>query len=217
MGALRDKYRDYVTALLTPPAPRSPRAAKIVWTLETKIAKAQASLVDSQNIHKANNLWPMADFAKKAPGLDWSAYFKAAGLGDQKQIDAWQPGAITSLALVASQPLPAWKTLLRFHTLDHNAACCQRQYAELAVRVLRAHPAGHTAAAAALEAGGGGHQYRSRRRRGPDLREAVLPGLVQGRRRDDGEEHRRAFDERIDTLGWMTRPPRPRRTRSWTR
>ena len=36
--------------------------------LETKIARAQASLVDSQDIHKANNLWSMADFASKAPG-----------------------------------------------------------------------------------------------------------------------------------------------------
>ena len=30
---------------------------------------------------KANNTWKQADFAAKAPGLDWAEYFRAAGLG----------------------------------------------------------------------------------------------------------------------------------------
>lgn len=44
--------------------------AKTIVALETRIAHAQTSLIDSQDIHKANNLWRMSAFATKAPGLD---------------------------------------------------------------------------------------------------------------------------------------------------
>ena len=133
MAAFRDKYSAYVTALLKQAGIADAAAkADTVIALETKIAKAQESLIDSQDVHKANNLWSMADFARNAPGLDWAAYFKAAGLDGQQQIDVWQPGAITGLAaLVGSQPLDAWKTLLTFHTLDAAAPLLPKAYADL--------------------------------------------------------------------------------------
>src|SRR5699024_4194655 len=108
-------------------------AAKRVFDLEMKIAKAQESLIASQDVHSANNLWSQADFDTKAPGLDWGTYFKAAGLSDQKVIDAWQPDAITALSkLVADAPLASWKDLLTFHTLDHYASLLPKKYADLA-------------------------------------------------------------------------------------
>jgi putative endopeptidase len=133
MAAFRAKYPEYVAALLKQAGVADSAAkAKAIVALETKIAKAQESLVDSQDIHKANNLWRMADFPSKAPGLDWAAYFKAAGLDNQQQIDVWQPAAITGLsALVASEPLPAWKDLLAFHTLDHSADLLPKAIADL--------------------------------------------------------------------------------------
>ncbi len=134
MVAVRDKYKAYIAALLKQAGtPNAEAEAKRVFDLEMKIAKAQESLVDSQDVHKANNLWSMADFAKKAPGLDWSAYFKAAGLADQKVIDVWQPAAFARLSkLVASEPLADWRALLRFHTLDDAASLLPKDYADLA-------------------------------------------------------------------------------------
>ncbi len=133
MAAFRAKYLDYVAALLKQAGVADSAArAKAIVALETKIARAQESLLDSQDIHKANNLWRVADFPSKAPGLDWAAYFKAAGLDNQQQIDVWQPAAITGLsALVASEPLPAWKDLLAFHTLDHSANLLPKAIADL--------------------------------------------------------------------------------------
>ncbi len=133
MQVFRGKYLDYVSALLKQAGVADAESkAKTIIALETKIAQAQASLIDSQDIHKANNLWAMADFAQKAPGLDWAVYFRAAGLSDQKQIDAWQPAAITHLsALTASEPLQAWKDLLLFHTIDHSAGLLPKAYADL--------------------------------------------------------------------------------------
>jgi endothelin-converting enzyme/putative endopeptidase len=94
------------------------RAARVL-ALETAIAKVQLSLADSEDIKKANNLWSAADFTAKAPGLDWHAFFAAAGLATQKQMYVWQPSAIIGeAALVSSEPLDAWKDLLTLHALD---------------------------------------------------------------------------------------------------
>jgi len=133
MVALRDQYRDYVGAMLETAGIKDAKAkAQSILELETKIAKAQASIVDTENIHKANNPWTMDDFAKKAPGLDWATYFKAGGIGDAKTIYAWQPDAIIKLsALVASQPLQTWKDFLAFHALNHHAALLPKAYADL--------------------------------------------------------------------------------------
>ncbi len=133
MRALRDKYREYVAAMLDTAGIKDAQAkAASIVDLETRIAKAQASIVDTENIHKANNPWSMDDFAKKAPGLDWATYFKAGGIGDQKTVYAWQPDAIAKLsALVASQPLQAWKDFLAFHALNHNANLLPKAFADL--------------------------------------------------------------------------------------
>ncbi|MFS8138230.1 MAG: M13 family metallopeptidase, partial [Thermomonas sp.] len=133
MVTLRDQYRDYIAAILDTAGIKDAKTkAESILALETKIAKAQASIVDTENIHKANNPWTMEDFAKKAPGLDWATYFKAGGIGDAKTIYAWQPDAIAKLsALVASQPLQTWKDFLTFHALNHNASLLPKTYADL--------------------------------------------------------------------------------------
>ncbi|MFC5570417.1 M13 family metallopeptidase [Lysobacter yangpyeongensis] len=133
MMETRAKYLEYVTALLRlANVAEAEGKAKDIVALETKIAKAQSSIVDTQDVHKANNPWAMADFAKKAPGLDWNAYFAAAGLSDEKTIVAWQPLAITRLsALVGSEPLEVWKDYLTFHALSRNADLLPKAYADL--------------------------------------------------------------------------------------
>ncbi len=71
---------------------------------------------------KGNNHWKTADFAQRAPGLDWSAYFAAAGLAQQDEFVVWQPSALRGIsALTASEPLETWKDWLRFHLLEHEA------------------------------------------------------------------------------------------------
>ena len=133
MTEARGKYKTYVAALLKQAGTAdADKQADAVIALETKIAQAQESLIDSEDVHKANNLWPVAEFSKKAPGLDWNEYFKAAGLVDVKRIDVWQPSAITGEAkLVASQPIDAWKALLTFHTLNAAAPLLPQAYADL--------------------------------------------------------------------------------------
>jgi len=117
---LQKKYHAHIAAVLElagiPDA--GSRAARI-YELERKIAEAHASRADSGDVLKANNRWAIADFAKKAPGIDWDAFFDAAGLGGQKALMVWQPTAITgAAALVSGVPLDVWKDYLTYHAID---------------------------------------------------------------------------------------------------
>ena len=134
MRGYREKYALYVTAMLSLAGTRDPqKAAAAIVDLETKIAKAHASLVESEDVHAANTVWKTADFPARAPGLDWAAFFAAAGLAAESEIDVWQPAAIAGLSkLTADAPLDAWKALLRFHTLDHYSPWLPKAYADLA-------------------------------------------------------------------------------------
>ncbi len=117
---VRDKYQTHVEAMLRLAGLSEPgvRAARIV-ALERDIAEKQISLADSEDIHKANNVWHSADFARKAPGLDWAEFFRAAGLSKQTSFIVWQPSAFTGeSALVASEPLDSWQDLLAYHYIE---------------------------------------------------------------------------------------------------
>ncbi|MES2059209.1 MAG: M13 family metallopeptidase [Pseudomonadota bacterium] len=119
MAELRAGYKAYVTKLLTLAgvSDAAARADRIV-ALETKIATAHYDIVTSQDAHGAAS-WKRADFASKAPGIDWNAYWSAASLPSQQDFTLWQPGAITKLsALVASEPIAAWQDWLTFHTIN---------------------------------------------------------------------------------------------------
>jgi predicted metalloendopeptidase len=126
MAALREQYQAHIAAVLTLAGASdadSKASAARVFALEMRLAQAHAPREDSADVAKSNNLWQAADFAKKAPGLDWNAYFKAAKLSDQKAFVVWQPGAFTgAAAAVAAVPLATWKEYLRFHAINQYAS-----------------------------------------------------------------------------------------------
>ena len=94
---------------------RGDERASAVLALETAMAQSQATREASANDHNADNVWTPSDFARRAPGMDWTVFFDAAGLAKERELVVWQPTAVTGLAAqVASQPLEAWKDYLRF-------------------------------------------------------------------------------------------------------
>jgi putative endopeptidase len=121
MTALRAKYKAHIATVLKLAAiPGAEAKADSIFDLETKIAKVHVGRADSEDVHKANNPWSRADFSAKAPGLDWAAFFTAAGLDAQAQLIVWQPAAIVGeSALVASEPLDTWKIYLSYTLLNH--------------------------------------------------------------------------------------------------
>ena len=134
MQTLRTAYTAYIAAMLAQAGfDNANRRADAVMALETAIAQSHATREASANDRNADNLWTRADFARKAPGMDWPAFFTAAGLSKQNAFVVWQPGAVTgAAALVASQPLDAWKDYLRFHAIDRYADVLPRAFADRA-------------------------------------------------------------------------------------
>jgi predicted metalloendopeptidase len=123
MAEIRTAYRQYIEDLLTAAGIADAKAkAQKVYDLEMKIAKAHNTREDSDDWKKASGLWSQADFARKAPGLDWATFFQAAQLSGAQTFDAYHADAIVRLsALVASEPLDAWKDWLVFHQINTNA------------------------------------------------------------------------------------------------
>ncbi|HYX28270.1 MAG TPA: M13 family metallopeptidase, partial [Pyrinomonadaceae bacterium] len=128
---LQSKYREHVATVLKLAniADADAKAARI-YDLEKMIATAHVNRTDSEDVHKADNPWPLKDFSKQAPGLDWDTYFKAAGLSDQPMIVVWHPSGVTGIsALVANQPLDVWKEYLTFHEIDRWSGLLPKPFA----------------------------------------------------------------------------------------
>jgi putative endopeptidase len=131
MRNLRTQYQAHVSAMLKLVGFSDPdaRAARIV-ELERSIAQVHRTLSENEDVHKANNPWSRADFANKAPGLDWIEYFHAAGL-QQSSLIVWQPEAFTGeSALVASTPLEIWKDWLAYHFVEAYAGVLPKAVAD---------------------------------------------------------------------------------------
>jgi putative endopeptidase len=132
MTEIRSKYQEHVGAILKLAGIADSEAKAVrILELEKRMAQAHASRVDSEDVHKANNPWKREEFATRAPGLDWAAYFEAAGLAKEPQFVVWQPAAITGLsALVASEPLDVWKDYLAFHAANHFAGVLPKAFVD---------------------------------------------------------------------------------------
>jgi len=124
MKEVRAKYAVHVAAIfrLAGFSDAEARATRVI-ALEHSIAEAQVSIAEIEEIAKANNLWKRSDFAAKAPGLDWDAYFEGAGLARQQEFMVWTPTAFAGeAALVASVPLETWKDWLAYHFVEDYAS-----------------------------------------------------------------------------------------------
>jgi putative endopeptidase len=131
MRKIRAQYHTHIAAMLKLAGftDADARAGRIL-ELEHAIAQSHRSLADSEDIHKADNTWTQADFASKAPGLDWPEYFRGAGLTQQGSFMVWQPEAFTGeSALVASTSLETWKDWLAFHLIDAHAGILPKAFA----------------------------------------------------------------------------------------
>jgi len=131
----RTRYERYIGRMLALAGFDQPeQRAAGVMALEIAIARTHATSAASADEANASNLWTRADFARQAPGMDWSAFFAAAKLSKQQSFVVWQPSAVTgAAALVASQPLAAWLDYLRFHVIHAHVDVLPHAFADEAL------------------------------------------------------------------------------------
>src|SRR5207248_2567429 len=132
MAEVRTKYAAYVARMLELAGVRDPQgAAQRIVEMETRIAKAHWTVAQTESAKAGNNHWKRSDFAAKAPGLDWDAFFSGAGsqLAQRQEFVAWQASAISGIAaIVRDSPLSTWKEYLTFHAVMHVAGFLPRAF-----------------------------------------------------------------------------------------
>jgi putative endopeptidase len=199
MQALRTQYEAAIGRMLALAGfDREQQRAQAVMALETALAQSHATAEASADDRNADHLWTRADFARRAPGMDWSAFFAAAGMPRQPAFVAWQPSAVEGVAaLVASQPLQAWKDYLRFHAVHGRADVLPRAFAEQA-RALRQAP--RSREQLAMEAtqsamsGALGRMYVERH----------FPAEQKARVQAIAADVIAAFSQRVEAVTWMS-------------
>ncbi|MGY4515092.1 M13 family metallopeptidase [Lysobacter sp. HA18] len=206
-AATKTAYQAHVQKMLDLAgiADSAAKAQRIV-ALETSIARVQATQEQTNDVQRGSqNVWTPDDFAKKAPGIDWTTFMQAAQLGSQKDFIVWQPEAITGIAkLAGSESIDTWKDYLTFHAIDRASSYLPKAFADESFAFY-----GHTL--------NGTPQQRDRWKRAVSTTSNVLGEAVGHeyvKRYVDPKTKERAetmvknivaaFGKRIDALAWMS-------------
>ncbi len=205
MAEIRKKYQAHIEATLKLAGFGDAAArANRVFALETAMAKVHATRVESEDVHMPVK-WTRTELAKSAPGLDWDALLSAAGLSDAPVLIAWQPKAISGLAmLVSKEPIDSWKDWLAFHAVEKAANFLPKAFVEEKFNFY-----GRTLS--------GIPELRPRWQRGIDFTNFALgdaigkmyvqkyfPVATQARAQAMTADLIKAFAKRIDALDWMS-------------
>jgi len=205
MAELRKQYQAHIVTMFKLAGFDDPSArAGRVFALETKMARAHATRVASEDVHGAVS-WQRGDLAAKAPGLDWPALLEAAGLQDAPVLIIWHPKAVPGLsALAATESLEAWKDWLALHAIERAAGCLPKAFVDERFSFYG-------------KALSGIPELRPRWQRGMDSTSAALgeavgklyaqryfPAATKAKVQAMVDDLVRAFAKRIDALAWMS-------------
>jgi putative endopeptidase len=128
----RAAYQTYLGQLLTLAGEQDAagRAAAIMQ-FEHGIAEVQWTRVQNRDQEATYNKWAMADFARNAPGFDWAAFFREAGVADQPNLLVAQPSAFTGTArLIGETPQAVLNDYLLVRTLDSAAPYLSQNFVD---------------------------------------------------------------------------------------
>ena len=178
----------------------------MIWS--RKIAEAHATIVETEDSNKANNPWSQADFAKKAPGLDWNAFFEGAQLATVPTFVAWHPERRRNLAaLVEFRAARRVEGLARPSTRSSSRPVLPTQMHKDDFAFFGTDFDRRAAGARAGQAAASQSQLADGRCGRPAICRQIFPARAKSRHRQDGIGDQIGFDKRIDALpGWRRRP-----------
>ncbi len=131
---LREKYLAHVAKmfeLLGDPADRAAAEAKTVMTIETSLAEVSMTRVEQRDPDSTYHKMDTAQFQALTPHFSWKRYFTDRGFPGIDTINVSQPKFFQGLDHeLASQPLSAWKTYLRWHLIHAMAPDLSTQFVE---------------------------------------------------------------------------------------
>jgi len=128
----RQKYTAYVAKMLTLAGqPEADRASSDIVALETRLARAHWTNVESRDAVKTYNKIVLEDLPARFPGIDWSAWAAELGVANAKAIIVAQPSYFKAMAAAVNElPLARWKPYLKFHTASALAPYLSAEFVE---------------------------------------------------------------------------------------
>jgi len=125
-------YQVYVARMLEMAGwENAEQAAADVVQMETAIATAHWTRIQSRDRDLTYNPMSTAELSAYAPGFDWSAYFEAAGLGEQDRFVVSQNTAFPEMARVfAEAPMETLRAWQAFHTVDQAAPYLSERFSD---------------------------------------------------------------------------------------
>lgn len=123
LAATRADYATHLARLLELAGEQggASRAAAVI-AFETALARAHWTRIAERDVDATYNKWSPADFAAKAPGFDWTAFFGGAGIARQPAILVAQPSAFAGEAKAfAATPVAVLRDYALLRTLESYA------------------------------------------------------------------------------------------------
>jgi putative endopeptidase len=122
---IRDQYVAHVTKMFTMAGDTPEQAAKEaadVLRIETAMAQGATSRTDLRVPENRYHIYTLTDFEKMTPAYDWAVYFKAIGIGSFDSLNVGTPNYFKTMNdLIQAEPVGAWKSYLRWHSLHGQA------------------------------------------------------------------------------------------------
>jgi len=208
LKGVREKYRVYVKDLLAMAnTPNASAAARLVFALESKLAKAYWSRVQSRDDEKTYNRYDLAGLGKLTPAFDWNAFLAGAQVPvrNVKAVIVMQPSYFEALnGMIADVPVADWRAYFRYQLLNTYAP-------DLPAKFVKRHFEFNDRTVSGIE------ELKPRWKQGLDRVENAigdLAGKMYVERYFHADAKRRAdqlvgnlkaaFSESIDSLEWMT-------------
>lgn len=120
---LRQDYVAYATRMLRHAGSVDAAAsAASILALETRIARAHWTNVESRDAQKTYNPIAIVELDKLAPGLDLAGYLRAAGVTSSDTVVVRQPSYLAALPeIIAATPVATWRDYFRLQLLNRYA------------------------------------------------------------------------------------------------
>jgi predicted metalloendopeptidase len=128
----REKYVAFLARILKMAGqPQPDAAAREIFVLETRLAKAHWTNVESRDAVKTYNKVAVADLPKRFPGFDWAAWTGELGIAGAPNVVVSQPTYVAAFANAAAQvPVDKWKPYLKASLINGFAPYMSKNFEE---------------------------------------------------------------------------------------
>jgi putative endopeptidase len=128
----REKYVTFLENLLKLGGqPGAGASAREIFTLETRLARAHWTNVESRDAVKTYNKVATSDLAKQFPGFDWAVWRQELGLSDATAFVVNQPSYVKAFAAAVNElPVDRWKPYLRASLINGFAPYLSKSFVD---------------------------------------------------------------------------------------